>query len=84
MHYQDVDRQLVKQMLGNVSCFWGNVPSALMCTGTPQQVADDVKELIETFAENGGLIIDSTLGVPDEARFENVQAMTEATRKYGK
>jgi len=51
-----------------------------MCTGTPQQVTDDVKELIDTFADNGGLIIDSTLGIPDEAKYENVQAMTEATR----
>jgi hypothetical protein len=84
MHYQDVDRKLVKKMLGNIACFWGNVPSALMCTGTVQQVTDDVKELIENFADNGGLIIDSTLGVPDEAKFENVQAMTDATRKYGK
>ncbi len=84
MHYQDVDRKLVKRMLGDMACFWGNVPSALMCTGTAQQVADDVKDLIETFADNGGLIIDSSLGVPDEAKFENVQAMTDATRKYGK
>ena len=57
MHYQEVDRKLAKQMLGDIACFWGNVPSGMMCTGTPEQVEDDVKELIQTFAANGGLIV---------------------------
>ena len=50
MHYQDVDRRLAKKVLGDIACFWGNVPSALMCTGTPEQVEEDVKELIDIFA----------------------------------
>ena len=82
MHYQDVDRKLAKQLLGDIACYWGNVSSALMCTGTPQQVEEDVKELIDIFGENGGLIIDSSVGIPDEARFENVQALTDTVRKY--
>ncbi len=83
MHYQEVDRKLAKKFLGDIACFWGNVPSSLMCLGTPQQVEDDVRELIDIFG-NHGLIIDSSVGIPDEARIENVQAMTDATRKYGK
>jgi hypothetical protein len=82
MHYQDVDRKLAKQLLGDITCFWGNVSSALMCTGTPQQVEKDVIDLIDIFAGNGGLIIDSSVGIPDEARFENVQALTDTVRKY--
>jgi uroporphyrinogen-III decarboxylase len=84
MHYQEVDRRLARKLLGNITCFWGNVPSALMCTGTPKQVEGDVKELIEIFADNGGLIIDSSVGIPDEARPENVQALTDAACKFGK
>ena len=84
MHYQDVDRRLAQKVLGNIACFWGNVPAALMCTGTPQQVEEDVKELIDIFAGNAGLIIDSSVGIPDEAKLENVQAMSDAARKYGK
>ena len=83
MHYQDVDRKLAKKLLGDICCFWGNVPTALMCTGTPQQVKDDVRELVDIFSDNGGLIIDSGVGMPDESRPENVQALTEAVRKYG-
>lgn len=82
-HFDHVDRKKAKKLLGDVMCFWGNVPASLMCTGNPQQVKDDVKELIDTFGDNGGLIIDSTMGIPDEAREENVQALTEAVHEYG-
>jgi uroporphyrinogen-III decarboxylase len=54
-----------------------------MCTGTPQQVKDDVRELIEIFGNNGGLVIDSSMGIPDESRPENVQALTDAVHEYG-
>jgi uroporphyrinogen-III decarboxylase len=54
-----------------------------MCTGTPRQVKDDVKELIDIFGDNGGLIIDSTMGLPDESRPENVQALTDGVHEYG-
>lgn len=83
LHYDRVDRKKAKKILGNVCCFWGNVPASLLCLGTPQQVTDDVRELIEIFGDNGGLIVDGPLGIPDESRPENVAAMTEAVFKYG-
>ena len=64
-------------------CFWGNVPGSLLCTGTPQQVKDDVKELVELFGDTGALMLDSGLGVPDEARPENMFALREAADEYG-
>jgi uroporphyrinogen-III decarboxylase len=64
-------------------CFWGNVSASRMCTATRQEVKDDVKELIDIFGDNGGLIIDSTMGIPDESRPENVQALTDAVHQYG-
>jgi uroporphyrinogen-III decarboxylase len=82
-HFDKVDRKKVKKLLGNIMCFWGNVPASLMCTGAPQEVKDDVKELIDIFGDNGGLIIDSTMGIPDESKPENVQALTEAVHEYG-
>jgi uroporphyrinogen-III decarboxylase len=64
-------------------CFWGNVPASLLCTGTPQEVKDDVKELIDLFGDTGALMIDGNQGIPDEARPENVMAMREAVEEYG-
>ncbi len=83
LHFDKVDRKKAKKMLGDIACFWGNVPASIMCAGTTQQVKDDVKELIDIFGDNGGLIIDSTVGIPDESRPENVQALTDAVHEYG-
>jgi uroporphyrinogen-III decarboxylase len=82
-HFDIIDRKKAKEAIGDVMCFWGNIPPSKMCAGTPADIETDVRELIEIFGENGGLIIDSTLGIPDEAKPENVRAMVEATRKYG-
>ena len=82
-HFDHVDRVKFKDMCGDVMCFWGNVPSSLMCTGTPQEVKDDVKRLIDLFGDTGALIIDSTQGIPDESRPENVYALREAVDEYG-
>jgi uroporphyrinogen-III decarboxylase len=76
-------RKLFKKELADARCFWGNVPSSMLCTGTPEQVKTDVKELIDLFKDTGGLIIDATNGPPDEAKPENVQAMTDAVMEYG-
>ncbi|MBI5601942.1 MAG: hypothetical protein HY879_01160 [Deltaproteobacteria bacterium] len=82
-HFDQVDRKKAKNLLGDIMCFWGNVPASLMCTGTPRQIKEDVKELIDIFGDNGGLIIDCSMGIPDEAKPENVQALTEAVYEYG-
>lgn len=83
LHFDQVDRKKAKKMLGDIACFWGNVPASIMCTGTPQQVKDDVEDLIDTFGDNGGLIIDSTVGLPDESKVANVQALTDAVSDFG-
>jgi len=82
-HFDKVDRQKFKEVLGDTMCFWGNVPASLMITGTPMQVKDDVKRLIDLFGDTGALIIDSTVGAPDEAKPENMHAMREAVEECG-
>ncbi|MCP4752088.1 MAG: hypothetical protein GY866_14425 [Proteobacteria bacterium] len=82
-HFDIIDRKKAKKIIGDTLCFWGNVPASLMVSGTPQQVKDDVKELIDIFGDNGGLIIDSSISIPDEAKLENVKAMVEAAHEYG-
>jgi uroporphyrinogen-III decarboxylase len=66
-----------------LSGFWGNVPSSLLHGGTPEEVKADVRQLIDLFGDNGGLIIDGSCGIPDLARRENVFALTEAVHEHG-
>ena len=82
-HWDIVDRKKTKEILGDRMCFWGNVSASLMVAGSPQQVKDDVKDLIDTFGDNGGLIVDCNMGIPDESKPENVRAMVEAVHEYG-
>lgn len=82
-HFDVVDRKKAREILDDTMCFWGNVPAALLATGTPRQVTDDVRELIDLFGDTGGLIVDGSDGIPDEARPENVAAMVETVREFG-
>ncbi len=80
IHYDRVDRQQALEIMGDRQCFWGGVSSALLATGTEEQVKDDVKELIDLFGPTGGLIVDGSVGIPDETKPENLKAMVEAVR----
>ena len=71
-----------KEVLGRVVCLRGNVPSSLMNTGSPGDVDAFCRTLIERVGKDGGFILDGAIGIPDEARTENVRAMFEAARKY--
>jgi uroporphyrinogen-III decarboxylase len=83
MHFDRVDRDQAHKFLAGRNCFWGNIPVSLMEHGTPQQVEEDVRRLIDTFAGDCGLVIDSAGCITDDTRAENVAAMVEAVRKYG-
>jgi uroporphyrinogen-III decarboxylase len=54
-----------------------------MCTGTPEQVRQYCKKLIDIVGKNGGLIVDGDVGIPDEAKVENVRAMTDFVKEFG-
>ncbi len=82
-HFNVVDRKKAKKIIGNTMCFWGNVSAQRLVTGTADQVRDDTKDLIDTFADNGGLIIDSSMVMPDQAKPENVEAMIDTVFTYG-
>jgi hypothetical protein len=82
-HFDRIDRLKAKESIGDVMCFWGNVPSSLLCAGSAEEVKRDVRELIRLFGDSGGLIIDGSSGIPDEAKPENVFALTEAVLENG-
>jgi len=76
------DMAKAKQTLGKNACLIGNVSSSMLKLGTPQDVRDYVKKLIDTSGKGGGFIM-SNGAFFDEAKPENVKAMVEFTREYG-
>ena len=73
-----------KEIFGDYACIRGNVPASLLIAGIPLQVEEYVKKMIEGCADGGGYLVDGGVsGIPDEAKIENVKAMTDAVFKYG-
>ena len=81
--FDRMDMFKAKEVLGDRVCIRGNVPAALLCTATPQEVKDCCKKLIDVVGRGGGFIMDGAIGIPDEAKPENVKAMADFTREYG-
>ncbi|MEM0057915.1 MAG: uroporphyrinogen decarboxylase family protein [Candidatus Bathyarchaeia archaeon] len=80
--FDQTDMRRAKEILGDVACIGGNVPSHLLQVGSPKDVEKYIKNLIEVAGEGGGFIVMNG-AVIDQAKPENVKAMIEATKKYG-
>lgn len=76
------DMVKVKNTLGKNACLFGNMPSSKLSLGTPQEIKDYVKNLIDTVGTDGGLII-ANGAFYDEAKPENVKAMIDTAKEYG-
>jgi len=81
--FERTDIFKAKEILGDRVCIKGNVPSSLLCTGTPDDVKAYCKKLIDIVGKGGGLIVDGDIGIPDEAKPENVRVMTDFVKEYG-
>jgi len=80
--FERTDLLRAKEVLGGTVCLRGNVPASMLTTGTPADVDACCRGLIEQVGRDGGFILDGGIGIPDEAKTENVRAMFEAARKY--
>jgi|YelNatPaOPRAMG01_1025707.scaffolds.fasta_scaffold24298_3 hypothetical protein len=80
--FDQTDMAQAKKTLGDSACIAGNVPTDLLAVGTPEQVKEYVKKLIDTCADGGGFILTNGAFF-DEAKPENVKAMVEFVKEYG-
>ena len=80
--FEGTDLFRAKEVLGDIVCLRGNVPSSLLNVGTPDDVDAYCRKLIEKVGKGGGFILDGAIGIPDEAKLENVLAMAESVKKY--
>ncbi|MBN2040680.1 MAG: hypothetical protein JW864_11590 [Spirochaetes bacterium] len=80
--FDQTDMKKAKEVLGGVSCIMGNVPTSLLCTGTPQDVKEYSRELIEVCGKGGGFILNGGASM-DKGNPENLRAMIDAVNEYG-
>lgn len=77
------DMAHVKKVFNGHFCISGNVPASVINTGTPAQVTEICKKLIETCAPGGGYILAPGNATVEKNALPNVRAMAEAALKYG-
>ena len=77
------DMAHAKKVVGKNCCISGNVPASLIHAGTPKEVKDYCRRLIETCAPGGGYILAAGNNDVEGAKLENLEAMVEAAREYG-
>ncbi len=69
--------------LGHKFCLSGGVPNVLLSYGTPDEVREHCRKVIDGVAKDGGYILDASAIMQNDTNGENLRAMTEFVREYG-
>ena len=82
-HVDQGDIFKVHAILGDKFCLSGGIPNYLLGFGQPEQVRARCRQVIAGVARDGGYIMDASAIIQNDAKVENLRAMTEATLEYG-
>jgi uroporphyrinogen-III decarboxylase len=80
--FDRTDMAAAKEKIGKWACIGGNVPASLFKAGTPQQMEDVVKKLIDTAGPGGGYFL-APGSIIDDAETANIHAYLKTAREYG-
>ncbi|WP_119070200.1 uroporphyrinogen decarboxylase family protein [Aggregatilinea lenta] len=79
-----VNLDRVAEVMGGRVVLIGNVNPMLIQSGTPEDVRQATRTVIEKLKDTRGLIIQDGSNIPPDAPLENVNAMMEAAELYGR
>jgi uroporphyrinogen-III decarboxylase len=71
-----------KEVLGKHMCIAGDVPPGLQSIGTPQEMEDYCKQLIDVVGKDTGLILSSGCTVAADCQYNNFKTMTDTAKNY--
>lgn len=80
--FDKTDMFKAKEVLGDRVCLMGNMPSSLLSVGTPQEVKDYSKKLIDIVGDGGGFIMSGGTAIAN-VKPELVKLWIDYTREYG-
>jgi hypothetical protein len=81
-YFEQMNMAKAKEVLGGNVCIAGNLPASVLCLGTPQEVKEHCRYLIDTCGKGGGYILAASMHL-DECNPDNLHAMIEAVKEYG-
>ena len=82
-HVDQGDIFLAHKKLHHKFALSGGIQNVLLSYGTPQEVRDIAKKVIDGVAKEGGYIMDAGAIMQDDTSIENLRALTDFTREYG-
>jgi len=71
-----------KKVVGSRMCIMGDVPARLLKLGTPQDVEQYCRKLIDNIGKGSGFILSCGCDLPVDAKFENVKMMVETAKNF--
>ena len=80
--FDTTDMAQAKKILGDVCCITGNMSIATLSVGTPEDVKNSIKKLIDDCAKGGGYIMMSGAVIEDVPP-DNLKMMIDATKELG-
>lgn len=81
----DVDPAFAKAKVGDQMCLLGNLaPAGVLKEGTPEEVEEACRQVLEKAMAGGGFILGSSGSVARFTPLENLEAMVSACEKYGR
>lgn len=82
---RDMDSAKLKKEFGDKLTFWGGIDTQrVLPRGTTDEVRAEVKKRLHDFAPGGGYILAAVHNIQPDVPVENIMAMYEAGKKYGK
>ena len=83
---KDMDLKELKQEFGKDLVFWGGGidTQSTLCKGTPDEVRDEVKRILDIMAPGGGFVFAPVHNIQDDVSGANFWAMWDALMEYGK
>jgi len=79
-----MDIKVLKEKYGKQVAFCGHIDVDKLSTGTPEEIDELVKKVIQNAAQGGGYICGSSNSITRYCHPANVEAMCKAIKKYGK
>jgi len=82
---KDMDSAELKRKYGRDITFWGGVDTQrVLPLGTPQEVREEVRKRITDLGPGGGYVLGAVHNIQAEVPAENILAMFEAAREFGR
>jgi uroporphyrinogen-III decarboxylase len=78
------DLRKAKEAGRGKTCYLGTINTSVLATGAPQEVEDACREAIAIMAPDSGFILGPGCALGTETPAENIHALVEAAKKYGR